>query len=61
MKKQKKIRIYYKGEYNEEIDTILKDAMGRKAYVFIGSGYNFRTKERDLEFEYQPIPSIKED
>ena len=57
----KKMKIYYKGGYNEEIDMILEDAMGRKSYVLIGSGYNFGTKERDLEFEYQSLSSTKED
>lgn len=48
-----KIKIYYKGEHNEQMDNILKDAMGCKGYVLIGSGYNFKTAERDLEFVEQ--------
>ena len=54
----KKIKIYYKGEYSEQLDDIIKDAFGRKAYEFIGSGYNFKKEERDLEFECQPVPEV---
>ena len=50
------IKIYYKGELSEELDEIIKDAMGRKGYVLVGSGYYFPTQERDLEFEYKPLP-----
>lgn len=52
----KTIKIYYKGELNEGIDNILKDAMGRMGYLCVGSGYYFPEKERDIEFEFTPLP-----
>ena len=51
-----KIKIYYKGELDTEKDNLLKDALGRKSFSFTGSGYDLVNKERDLEFEYQPVP-----
>ena len=54
----KKIKIYYKGELDENLDDIIKDAFGRKEFVFVGSGYNFQAQERDMEFEYQSLISI---
>ena len=52
-----KIKIYYKGELDEDIDNILKQAMGRMGYLLVGSGYMFSKEERDLEFEYKPVPN----
>lgn len=50
------IKIYYKGEANEIVDDILKDAMGRKGYLLSRVGYNFKEKARDLEFDFEPLP-----
>jgi len=52
-----KIKIYYKGELNEKLDDFLKDTFGRRSYILIGSGYNFKEQERDLEFELQEVPT----
>ena len=59
MDKEKTIKVYYKGGFNEQKDGVIKQAMGRMAWILIGSGYNFRTGERDLEFEFHPVPNPK--
>jgi len=51
----KNIKIYYKGEFNQGVDDLIKDAMGRVSYVLVGCGYNFKAQERDLEFEHDPV------
>ena len=54
----KTIKIYYKGGLDEQLEDIIKDAFGRISYTLIGSGYNFQTKARDLEFEFQAVPKL---
>lgn len=56
-----KIKIYYKGEQNSELDDFLKDTLGRSNFVLIGSGYHFQNQERDLEFENQLLPDYEVD
>jgi len=57
----KNIKIYYKGELDENLDDVIRDAFGRIEFAFVGSGYNFQERERDMEFEYQPLPPTRGD
>ena len=52
------IKIYYKGELDRNLDDFLKDVFGKRSYLLIGSGYNFKEEERDLEFEYAPSSKL---
>ena len=47
---QNTIKIYYKGECDGRKDNIIERAMRYMGYTLVGSGYDFETKERDLEF-----------
>ena len=47
--KNMKIQIYYKGKPNKKLEKELKEKLSN--WKEIGSGYNFQTDERDLEFE----------
>ncbi len=46
----KKIKIIYDG-FDKKIDNIFKKIAKNLNYEFIGSGYDFTTKKRDIEFE----------
>ncbi len=47
------IKIYYKGDFNTELDEKIRNAFSKIDYWLIGSGFNSLTQERDLEFEYK--------
>jgi len=55
----KKIIKEYKG-YDPKIDAKIEADMKKSGYELTGSGYNFRTKKRDLVFEFsKKIPKGK--
>jgi len=45
------MKITYKEEPNSQLDHILEEILKCFQYEFIGSGYDFKKKERDLQFE----------
>lgn len=45
-----KLKIIYQGEANIELDKDIEKTVKKYDYKFIGSGYDFRTKERDLAY-----------
>lgn len=55
----KNIKIYYKGGLDERLDNLIGEALSAKEYLFVGSGYDVVTKERDLEFRYEPLADSK--
>jgi len=47
------MKIIYKGEPNTLLDQTLEAILKVFRYEFEGSGYNFKTNERDLGFKYK--------
>ena len=47
MKKEFKITFDYDEKLSDELEELLK----RNGYIFVGSGYNTLTKQRDLHYE----------
>ena len=47
-----KVKMTYSGGIKEDIDDLFKDFLGKQGYKyeFIGSGFNFDTNIRDVEF-----------
>ena len=45
------MKIYYSGKQNSRLDKTLEVILNLFQYEFIGSGYNFKKNERDLQFE----------
>lgn len=43
------IKIIYQGELNEELDKDIEKLIKKYGYEPVGSGYNFKTKERDIK------------
>lgn len=44
------MKIAYQGQPNTRMDELLEDILKCFQYEFIGSGYNLKTDERDLQF-----------
>lgn len=47
----KTMKITYSGRPSKTRDNIFDEEAKRSGYEFVGSGYNFKTDIRDMEFE----------